>query len=174
MAYRNRLAFVAARFISGGALCAIIVSPVGACVRPDEEARQVLGRQESEWRRQVQDLRSKDVSLASRLKVVSIRAAGGSAEANLTARRLRAVLNGVDQSLADIDLQLRQTEGRLDGALKAGGNNALQAIDAEDKRMGALVRTMNEHLENLVRQMDGLDRDTEKTKAAVSSATNEG
>jgi hypothetical protein len=143
---------------NGRLLVLLGVVALSACERDPEATRALLRAQQQEWARDLGALRQREGELRSRLATLSV--ARKSAPEIMQAADLRVapLLNGTRQALTDVEGQARGATGRLEPALRRGGQTALDALDGERTQLGGYLRMMREQLDTADRALGALER----------------
>jgi hypothetical protein len=127
-------------------LLAGLAAATGACERPDDSIHAALAAKTAGWQRELRSLSDQRGALAQRLP--------GSGREAAADRRLRATLNGFQQSVADVDGQMRQIAPRVDEVLKRRPQEARAALEKETALMDSYLRGLAADLTSARQQID--------------------
>jgi len=139
--------------ILAAALATAIVPAVGAgCERSAEASRALVAARQASWTRQLARIKAEHVGLKERFGREITSPVGTT---NPSALRARATLDGLGQSIADVEIQMRQVGGRVEAAIARGGDEAEKALDDESARMNGHLQALVADLAAVSRQMNG-------------------
>ena len=139
-----------------GACDSLIVALVASCERDAESLRSQLTAKQAAWERQIGSLRALQSSMQERFErqpPPAVAVAGGVSAPH---QRMRAILDGSRQSLADLHLQIRQASPRLEPEIARGGEASETALEAEASRIGGLLQQLSGQLTSVGQELDGL------------------
>jgi hypothetical protein len=134
-----------------GAALAVAVG----CSRDAESLRAELAAKQAVWQRELGAFKAQHTAMAERLARQKKAVAGTDAPPIV---RMRATLNGVAQSLLDVEIQMRQAAARLDQALTRGGDAAQKALAEDIARMDGYVQALAGDMVATGRALDDFDR----------------
>jgi hypothetical protein len=140
----------------GGAWAVLIVAFVASCERDPESLRSQLTAKQAAWERQVSSLRALQSSMQERFERQPPPAVALVGGVSAPHQRVRAILDGSRQSLADLHLQIRQAGSRLEPEITRGGEASEHALDAEATRIGALLQQLSGQLTSVAQELEGL------------------
>ena len=143
-------------------IVAIVLAAVAGCERGGEASRAVLAERRASWAREIAGLKAQHEVLATRLE--GRPAPGEGAGAAASERRMRAVLDGARQSIADVESQFAQAEGRVDQAIGRGSQAGERALEEESARARSYLQALGQQLGAVARQADERARTDDETK----------
>jgi chromosome segregation ATPase len=138
----------------------MVVASVAGCERGGEASRAVLAERRASWAREIAGLKSQHEVLATRFEGRSGTGAGASA----SERRMRAVLDGARQSIADVESQFAQAEGRVAQAIRRSTQAGEKALEEESARARSHLQALGEQLGAVARQADDRARTDDEAK----------
>ena len=141
-------------------IVAIVLAWVAGCERGGEASRAVLAERRASWAREIAGLKSQHEVLAARLEGRP----GAGAGASAADRRMRAVLDGTRQSIADVESQFAQAGGRVDQAIGRGSQAGERALEEESSRARSYLQKLGEQLGAVARQVDEHARTDDEAK----------
>ena len=141
----------------------IVLASVVGCDRGGEASRAVLAERRASWTREIAGLKAQHEVLATRLEGRP----GAGAGATASERRMRAVLDGARQSIADVESQFAQAEGRVDQAIRRGSQAGERALEEESARARSHLQALGQQLGEVARQADERARTDDETKQAT-------
>jgi hypothetical protein len=136
---------------------AALLSAAG-CERDIESVRAELAVRQAVWQRELGTIRAQRGALAERL-ARQPRAVASAKEAPAITR-MRATLDGLAQSLVDVEIQMRQVVSRLENAPRHGGDDLQKALDEDSARMAAYLQALTGNLAAASRALDDFGRTT--------------
>jgi hypothetical protein len=140
----------------------VLIAPIAAsvlltaCERDPDSLRAQLTAKQASWEGRISSLRALQTTMQERFERQprpAVAAAGGVSAPH---QRVRAILDGSRQSLADIHLQIRDVGSRLEPDLVRGGDAADKALETETARIGTLLQQMSGQLASVGQELDGL------------------
>jgi hypothetical protein len=131
------------------ALVAGLACAVG-CERTSEASRAALAERRESWSREIGGCNGQYAALEARLAG----GAGTASRGGVAERRVRAVLEGTRQSIADVEIQLGQAAGRAEQAISRGREEGERAIETEGVNARASLQALNEQIGRTARQVD--------------------
>jgi hypothetical protein len=146
---------------------AISLAWAAGCDRSAEASRAVVAARRASWAREIGGMREQQAALAARLSEQ-----GTGSNAGPAALRTRAVLDGARQSIADVERQLAQADGRMEQAIRRGGEAGQHSIDDESANARGYLTALGEQLAAAARQLDGFSRS--EAEASSSHLENRG
>jgi uncharacterized protein involved in exopolysaccharide biosynthesis len=142
----------------------ILVAVVG-CQRDADSMRAQLAQEQGTWARELDALRARQDVLEQRFRSQPTAVPSVPGGVSAPHVRVRAILDGSRQSLADVDLQIRQAGSRLEPALSRGGEAADKAIADERERIAGLLRRLSEQLVTVSGELDDVGKRGETKRA---------
>ncbi len=121
-----------------GAWAVLIVMLAAGCERDADSVRTALALRQDSWARQLESIKAQHSALTERFQ----RQPASRADVSPAVLRMRARLDGARQSLADVEIQRRQIDQRIEQALSRGG-------DAAEKALEEVIAVMNGYFEGL-------------------------
>ena len=134
----------------------LVAALVASCERDAESLRSQLVAKQAAWERQVGSLRAIQSSMQERFErqpPAAVTVAGGVSAPHA---RVRAILDGSRQSLADLHLLIRNASSRLEPEIAGGGEASESALEAEAARLGGLLQQLSGQLTSISHELDGL------------------
>ena len=141
-AYRLLLGLIAVAFFSG-------VAPLEGCQRGEEAIRTALAERETIWTREISTLEAQRTALKQRCDGYR-----GPPDSTNSPFRVRASLDGVGQSIIDVDGQMRQIRPRIEQAIGKGADAAQKALDLENVQMDEYFRAVRADLSSAGKELD--------------------
>jgi hypothetical protein len=135
-----------------GGLLLLAVWPVLACQHGVDASRSMLVARHSGWERTVSTLQQQHAALEHRFGGLTHQGDAPAFEA-----QTRATLDGARQSLADLDVQIGQVDGRFDRGV-AAGERPDQVADREVGRVEGYLQAVSAQLVETGRQLDAVER----------------
>jgi hypothetical protein len=139
------------------ALVALMCFLGGGCRNNADTARMALAARQASWDRELALLRAQQAALRDRLG----RQASAGAE-----RSVRAALDGVGQSLVDVENQMQQMEPRLEQVIDHGGDTN-ERVEQDCALMDGYLQALAANLTSAGTQVDEAGQRSAKAKAAV-------
>jgi len=78
--------------------------------------------------------------------------------------RARAVVDGTRQSITDVESQLAQAEGRMEQAVRRGGDAGERAIEEESVKARGYLQALGEELVEATQQLDQFSRTADESQ----------
>jgi hypothetical protein len=134
------------RSISLVALLVVASFLVSGCQTEAEATRAMVRARQDGWTRQVKALSAQEAGLRERLG--RLPAPKLDAPAERLAPRLRAegMLGASQQSLADLQISIRQAAGRIEAAAGQGTEGQAAVLDRESARVERILAMLSEQL----------------------------
>jgi hypothetical protein len=126
---------------------ALAIASAVACERDADSVRAALAARESSWSRRLTTLRSEH-------KALEARAVARAARTQTETARLQAVVAGVRQSLADVEIQMHQIAPAVEHATVRGADAAQAALDEASARMAAYFDALTADLSAASHQLE--------------------
>ena len=133
-----------------------------ACERGTDGVHAALSGRQSGWHRDLENVRAQLAQLRQRFPAT----ARAVAPQNL---RIRAALDGADQSVADIDRQVTEVAASVDAASVHGASAAEQALEQGSTRMNDYLSALASDVAAAGRQLDEFETN-ERVPAPTSGS----
>jgi hypothetical protein len=130
--------------------CAIAL---GSCQGGADSVRASLAAQQSSWQREIGTLKNQRAALQARVLGQGI-----------PARRAQTMLTGLGQSIADVEVQIRQAGPRVERAIDRNAD-ASKALEEEAGRIGSYLQGLSADLTSVARELDGPAQGQQKARA---------
>jgi hypothetical protein len=140
----------------------------GGCQTEAEATRALARARQDEWTRQMKALGTQEAALRERFGRLPALAADAQARGRARAGRLRAeaLLAGSRQSLADLEISVRQAAGRIEAAAavegrgqgREGGEGASAVLEREHERVQGVLKMLGEQLGSAEQEIARLGR----------------
>jgi len=141
-------------------LCFIVALIVtGGCDRSADASRTLIAGLRASWTREIAGLKSQHLALVARLGSRGTDSSDGPA-----AMRARAVVDGTRQSITDVESQLAQAEGRMEQAVRRGGDAGERAIEEESVKARGYLQALGEELVEATQQLDQFSRTADESQ----------
>lgn len=142
--------------VQRGLVVLVSLAVTAGCERDGGAIRAALASRQAEWQREIQSLKAQQSALSERY-------VPGSSTAAL---RVHAAIDGVAQSIADVEAQARQISPRVEVAIGRGGEAGEKALDEESARMRDYLQALATDVASAGRQLDELGKDEQGNVAA--------
>jgi hypothetical protein len=123
---------------------------IASCQRDEDTIREALSAREASWKSNVDTLKAEKEAFRRRLS--------GAAGAGPARVRVGATIDGLGQSIADVEAQMRQVRPRVERTLTRGGDAAQKVLDDETGRMNEYLQHLATDLTAAGRELDALGR----------------
>lgn len=145
-------------------LCAWLgtLSVLAGCERGADGVHSALSARQSGWHRDLENVKAQVAGLRHRFPATA------TAHAPQTLR-IRAVLDGADQSVADIERQVTEVASSVDAASVHGASAGEQALEAGSTRMNEYLRGLAEDVAAAARQVDEFETNDRASAPASGS-----
>jgi len=117
-----------------------------SCTRSPDDAHEQLADRRAEWTHALADLDDQQSALQREIERAARSQPKDDPAVAASAAQLRAVLAGTRQSLVQIKTQISESEPRISGELRKGGERANAAIAAEDRRFRNYIQLISAQL----------------------------
>jgi hypothetical protein len=139
------------------ALLVVATIALGACERDPASMRALIADQQQQWMRDLAAVRQRESGLSERTALLTRVRASRPEVLSAAAVRVQPLLNGTRQALGTVETQARQVPARLEPALRAGGQGAIEAIDTTRAEFDGHFRMMREQLDAAERELAALE-----------------
>jgi hypothetical protein len=156
------------RSVAGILSIAALASAAG-CQRDVDTVRAELTEKQAVWQREIGTFKAQHAAIAERFARQPMAAPDKETPA---VTRMRATLQGVAQSLIDVEMQSRQVGARVEQAVARGGDAAQKALDEDGARMNEYFQALAGDLAATGRALDDLSKTT--PAAATANSVDEG
>ena len=128
------------------------------CERDIDSVRAELAAKQAVWQRELGTIKAQRGALAERLARQPMATASAKEAPAIT--RMRATLDGLAQSLVDVEIQMRQLSSRLENAPRRGGDALQKALDEDSARMTDYFQALAGNVAAAGRALDDFGRTT--------------
>jgi hypothetical protein len=134
---------------------ALTLTALGAC--DDSERTLALFKdRQGEWKRELARLRRNNAEIATRMNRNALPAGSGGGAA--AAEQLRGTTAGLEQGLADLEIEAAVSARRVQVALERGGDPATRTLEDESARMRDHLVAARERLDRTRRELTDMER----------------
>jgi hypothetical protein len=142
--------------------CLGTLSVLTGCERGADGVHAALSARQSGWHRDLENVKAQVAGLRHRFPATATALAPQTL-------RIRAVLDGADQSVADIDRQATEVAASVDAASLHGASAGEQALEEGSTRMNEYLRALAADVAAAGRQVDEFDTN-ERASAPASGS----
>lgn len=137
----------------------IALGSAAGCERSAEASRALAAERRASWSRELGGIKEQHAALVARLGQ-----RGTDPNCSPATRRTRAVLDGLRQSITDVESQFAQAEPRMEQVLRRGGDVGQRSLDDESARARSYLQALGEQLVATAQQIEELSRSEDEAK----------